>query len=728
MFFSNIASYSDSDSDSEVEEQQEVFHKKEINPRWYEVSDEESDADVRVVLSREERSLNEIDLLLDELQLRTSIGHWKEAAKQYTTVVNEIEKHHAKYGTYGFEFLAFLKATTCDEALEAGAVEGMPKVEYSRLKQLVADIQIKREELKKEIEALDFEEDEENEEEEKKITRKEKEESSEEEQDEDYFSDMLSNFLNEKRKSVATYERLAKASKDLGFEGAHITALSCLIELYLTKTTLRGKLLVPVQKWSKALKNLTEIFNYVKTGAFAVSETFKGKIKGMRCVVYGALHGQLQKLSEALRNYSQQNSPSEIAYLEVPYLENQLLELADSLVDYYIAKSQMKNASLCCAVILDIIGYRRPAAHKLLCSKMVEKPKFITDDLLESIRKISATMHPFCSSTKKMVIVCYLSYQLALNGLYRQARDSLLRAGIASFIESESCERFLELGTVFNRAIAQIGLSAFIAGDIYEAYQLLGNLWSQDQTEVLLGQKVYFGDKNVDDVVLRDNMVPPHLFIPYQHLELAAMLSALVIDTTKEARNPYDRSQRDQQKFFYQAITRSIPLMGRACSTSERVAAAYRALKNGDFTVAKENVEGMVAWSSLPESPKALERYLSKLKETALHIFCLTNRCNFSTMSVSLLCLKYDLSESAVKDMINQIIADSDSLIAYWDKDEEYLYIDRSNITKLQHLVIGATNTASVLGPFTERRLRANEGRGRGRGGRGRLENRKNNF
>lgn len=729
MFFQHAGHDSDSDNEAEVEEQQHVTQKREINPRWYEESDEESNAEGRVVLSREERSLNEIDELLDLLQLSTSCGRWKEAEKQYQTVVAEVEKHRKKFGTYGFEFLSFLKSTFCDEQLQESVKESMSKSDFVKLRSLVTAIQLKREELKNEIAALDAEDDDDEEDDDgEEKPSKAKEESKEEDYDEDYFCEVLSNFLNEKKKTAAKYEQLARISREMGFDGAHLTALSCLIDIYLTKTIIRGKLLVSPQRWGKALEMFTEIFNSVKTDHYSVSETFKVEIKGKRCVVHGGLHGILRNLHVSLRDYAQQNSPSDPSYLEVPYLENQLLEAADSLTDYYVSKSQMRNASVCCDVILDIIGYRRPAAHKLLYFKLEVKPKFFTEDLVESIRKINVVLDPYCTNTKKMSTVCYLAYQLALNGLYRQARDSLLRAGVRSLMESGSCEGVLELGTVFNRAVAQIGLSAFIAGDIYEAYQLLGSLWSQDQIEVLLGQKIHFGDKNVDEVALRDNLVPPHLHIPYQHLELAAMLSALVIDTTKEAKNPYDRNQRDQQKFFYQVITRTIPLIGRACSTPERVSAAYKALKRGDFAQAKENVEGMIAWSSFPHAKDALQLYLEKLKEAALHIFCLTNKCNFSTFSVSLFCFKYDLSESAVKDIINQIISDNDSLIAYWDKDEENLYVDRSNITKLQHLVIGATNTAYALGPFTERRLRTNEGRGRGRGGRGRFENRRSNF
>lgn len=730
--FTNYDECSDSENDSDVEEQDHIFQKKEINPRWYEESDEESDPEDHVC-SRKERSLRDVETLLDELHLSISSGHWKEAARQYSKIEQEIEKHLKRFGDYVYEFLSFLKGTECEDALETATKEGMIKSEYSKLKSLVLAIQKKREELKDKIEALDLDDDEEYTEDEDEAERPEKatndpEKKKEVVYDEEYFNGVLSNFFNEKRKSVEKYEELARESKVLHFEGAYITTLSCLIDVYLTKTTVRGKLLVPLQRWSKALGNLKEIINAVKNDGFLLSETFKSQIKGKRCVIYGGLHGLLLKLHEALRNFAQQNSLNDVAYLEVPYLENELLELADSLVTYYSSKSQMRNASVCCAVILEIIGYRRPVAHKMFCSKMIENPQFITDDLVESIRKINVILHPFCSISKKMSTVCYMAYQMAMNGHYRQGRDSLLRAGIRMYLLSEACENPLEVGTVFNRAVAQLGLAAFIAGDICESYQLLGTLWCQNQPEILLGQKILYGDKNVDEVALRDNLVPPHLHIPHQHLELAAMLSALVVDTLKEAKNPFDRNQRDQQKYFYQAITRTISLIGSASSTQERVAAAYRALKNGDFIVAKENVEGMHAWSSFPHTQEALPLYLDKLKETALHIFCLTNRCNFSTFSVSLLCLKYDLSESTVKDMINQIISDNDSLIAYWDKNEEHLYVDRSNISKLQHLIIGATNTASVLGPYTERRLRANEGRGRGRGGRGRFEMRRANL
>lgn len=708
------------DSDSDVEEERTITNDRMIDPHWYEFSDEEETNETRVVLSKEQKSNNDIEHVIDELQFHTSADAWTDAATTFQQVQSMVEKHKNKYKKYCFPYLDFLKYSDFSDKVEGATKADFEKpTDLSNLKRLVQLMEEQKQLLKSEIDALDEEDDEENEDDEGMRNAAPKHEADED-HDEEYFADVIANSVNDKPRKAEKYENIASECEILGYEAAYISSTACVIDIFLEPES--GKTSVPLGRWTRALDKFKKIFALIGEKSFIVTDTYKGTIKGNRCVVVGGLSTVLSKFWLALKTTAQQSSPSDISYLEIPYLENQLLEVADSLVQYYTSKNQIRTASLCSTVILEIVGYRRPDAHKLLFSKMAKPVVVVADDVVSTIRNIIRILFPYCNKTTKMIALCYLAYQLAMKGLYREGRDSLLRAGVRDAMDACEPQNAMELGTVYNRAVAQLGLAAFIAGDMYETYQLLGGVWSHDQPEVILGQKVPMLRNDGQEILFRDNLVPPHLNIPYQHLELAAMLSALVIDTTKEAKNPYDRNQRDHQKFFHQAITRRIPLIGVASTTQERIGAAYKALKRGDFYGAKENVESMNAWSSLPNGKEALRMYLDKLKESALRIFCLTNRCNFSTFSVSMLALKYDLPERAVKDVINQIISENDSLIAYWDRDEEYLFVDRSNTTRLQHLVIGTTNTVAGLGPYTERRLRSNEGRGgRGRGGRGRM-------
>eukprot|EP00796_Vickermania_ingenoplastis_P006617 gene6617-4737_t len=681
---------------------------RQIRSYWFELTDADDDDDKkRTVLSKKDRSNLEIEESVDALRLSCSIGSWTEAEKKFNQVLIAAEKYFEKFGSMPYSYLEFLVSDYKDE------LEGKEKKDFERptdltsLRNLVAAMERESERLKREIEALDNDDDDDDEREQVVGSGVAQ---ADEVHDEIFFTTAIKKFLEDRKRKVDTYKMIADECGELGFTAAQVSATGCVIEIQLEVDS--GKEYVPLSRWCNALESFKRMLEMIRQKSLVVSDSFfDAPIKGSRCVVLGGLHSFLKKFWKQLVNYAQIIPMNDTAYFDVPYVENQLLELAESVVDFYTLRSQLRAAAECAALILEIIGYRRPAAHSLLFAKMSEKPKIVSEDLVTSIRNIIKIQFPCATRIIKMKTTCFLAYQLAMSGAYREGRDTLLRAGVRNVFEGDNVdtEVLMALGTVYNRAVAQLGLSAFIAGDMYETYQLLGSIWSHEQPEVLLGQKIPGNMDDAKTLTFRDNMVSPHLHIPYQQLELAAMLSALIIDTTKEAKNPYDRNQRDHQRYFYQAITRKIPLMGRPSSTQERIGTAYKALKQGDFNAARNIVEGMGAWEYLPDGKKALALYIEKLKETSLRIFCLTNRCNFSSFSVSMLSLKYDLSVTAVKDVINQIISENDSLIAYWDRDEEFLFVDRSNTTRVQHLVIGTTNTVSALAPVEDAVAEAEE-------------------
>lgn len=52
------------------------------------------------------------------------------------------------------------------------------------------------------------------------------------------------------------------------------------------------------------------------------------------------------------------------------------------------------------------------------------------------------------------------------------------------------------------------------------------------------------------------------------------------------------------------------------------------------------------------------------------------------------------------------MLAESSELIAYWDRDDEFLFIDRNNTTRLQHLLLGTADSVIKLAPYAEPRTR----------------------
>lgn len=701
-----------SDSDHSIED---TYHEEEvdkkvaqIDPKWFESTDDEDADEKQVVLSKNEKCLNEIMIICDHFDFHVDEESWPQAEECFTQLRQKGEEYKKKFKSAPPPLLECLRNTpSLSEKLGGKETFKKPEDFYS-LKRLIKAFQELTELYGDDLEKVhDEESEEESGDEGKELT-------------EEDIAQELQRLGFEKGKKATKCQNLARLCKKKGYTALQITALGIFSEALLDEDNRLPY--VSTATWMKSCDTFSTCYNLITDNpAITVKEEFSSTLTSEYAYMTGGACGILQKLFTHFQRIAQFKTGVADAYFEVIRLENRLVELADDLLGYY--QRRKRGKVVCCQILIDILGSRRQKAHDILYYKMANKThNIVTPSVLETVRELYRELLIGDKEVKCRALLT-LAYQMGLEGMYREGRDLVLRSGM-----EETIEKSVPLAILYNRVIAQLGLASFAAGDIMQAYNLLGSLWSDRSHDVLISQRLPDCARNGEDEELRyrDLLVPPHTYIQHAQLELATMLSTLVIDTTKEAKKPYEGSR--YRGYFFRVINQMNyqPLLGEPGEFKEQVRAAYSALKLGDYTRARDVIKSMSAWSTMSNGEESLSKFLQHLKEAALRIFCYNNRCNFTTISVDMMRKKYELTENEVKSIINNIISESNSsLIAFWDREDKYLHVDQGNHSRLQYLVEGVAENVLNVAQYSERRVRDNDfrggrgrGRGRGRGGR----------
>jgi hypothetical protein len=320
----------------------------------------------------------------------------------------------------------------------------------------------------------------------------------------------------------------------------------------------------------------------------------------------------------------------------------------------------------------------------------------------------------------------YRVYQHALALRLREGKDLLLRRQTSNAVETKDRQDAI----MYNRTLMQLALAAFALGNMQECNEIMDSVWTfrsddrkearrPDSISVLLGQKKAQPSKDNEEgeMVYYDLLVSPHFHIDFEHIELAAYISAMVVDTIAEARRPYDRQNRSV--YFRKIVTQQIyqPLIGEPTTTREAILASFAALKQGDYKSSWSVLQSLPAWNKIPHRSAVQANVELRFKEEALKIFLMSFACSINSISLKQLCDRYELPPADVKAIVNQLLLDKDSpIVAFWSSDEAVLFVERGNTTRLQHLVDVATDKILDLSRAAGTGFKRYTGRGRGRG------------
>lgn len=717
-------------------------------PYWFEFTEEEDEEEVREVLSKEQRSANELFAIFDKYDWSVTNSDFAEAQKFFADLVTKTKIHMEKFDIRKIVELneatnddedqvrslwgILQESVAEDEMIEQGLrrsddEDAAAKPGYNRLVRL----QEERIKFRAYLEAQK---------EQAKVAIARAEEEDEGEVTESVLLGRLEDAWLGKRKDkrvngAQSCFEIAKTATDLKFADVAITA-EVVYALLSLKEESRRVVSIPcatlTRYFDKLLaiikpilsrKDIVDNFDALKeniTGDAPESneQTFRSGI-----VIPGGIVSVCSTLFGELRSSLVFTKIFEVDYKSLLLKENELSDFIDQCFSYTNSKSG--KASLA-KNLLAIVGQRSESAHGKLFALLPTSERsraLLAADVATTVQNLTNVL------VNDNISILYNVYQLALQGKFQEGKDAILRSGIAD--ERDYNYWNDEFSMMYNRVVAQLGLAAFAAAKFQEASECLQKIFvsgydqksaervrSRDEVRTSIGQEAPRTDDSNAQLAWRDLLVPAHFEISYDHLELAALVSEVILDAVADARRPYQHKKRSiiarQIKFpKYQHN-----VSGNPNNTTETLRAVVAALKNGEGKEISRLIQAVPAWDSFPQyNTTPQDNVLSRIREEALKVYCYTYAVSFLSISVAELAAQFELPESSVKCIINQALLDKESpLVAFWSQDESLLLVDRGNVTRLQHLVNDAADKVYELAGIASGQSR---GRG-GRGGRGR--------
>lgn len=300
------------------------------------------------------------------------------------------------------------------------------------------------------------------------------------------------------------------------------------------------------------------------------------------------------------------------------------------------------------------------------------------------------------SAFRKKAVLCHI-YNYALNDQYYKARDMLLLSHLQSSIHTADPQ----LQIYFNRALVQLGLSAFRKGLMHEAQQLLQEVVTSSRQKELLGQGVQRFQVQQSQVD-KQRLLPFHMHINLELLECSFYTASLLIEVPLMAEyDDYAKRRQSSPKAFRRVLEyreRQV-FDGPPENARDHVMLAARSLGKCDWKTAANLLMKIQIWSLFNNSEEIKHSIVSELKIQGLRTFIFKNRASFTKCSISSLSEMFELTESKVKAVIAKLIRNDDvhALINLRSNTVDFTQGEDCRANKLQQLVLNLSDKCSQI-------------------------------
>ena len=384
-----------------------------------------------------------------------------------------------------------------------------------------------------------------------------------------------------------------------------------------------------------------------------------------------------------------------------------LLALAEKVQMYYVEIGNNAVAARVAMRRLEHLYYKHNDIVAL-AAKTRPQEGDRADNRSAYIEDIAMHLYRYGDDTiKTRTMLCHI-YYLALHDDFYRARDMMLMSHLQETISKHPVPAMI----LFNRTMAQLGLSAFRNGLIQEAHGCFDELCSNNRLKELLAQGLTnqrYGDKTQEqERAEKRRQTPYHMHINLELIECCHLVGAILIEIPEMVANAYDTKRKVSSRALRRVFENSDrnPLAGPPENTRDVIMTGARALEKGDWQSCEKFVLGLPVWTHLGNEEcvaKALAVMRQKIKEEALRTFLFAYSAYYEALSLNQLCEMFDLTKKTVNSLVSKMIF-SDELYASWDQPTASIVMHKKERSRLHHM---ALNYADQLGKLVDHNEKA---------------------
>lgn len=279
----------------------------------------------------------------------------------------------------------------------------------------------------------------------------------------------------------------------------------------------------------------------------------------------------------------------------------------------------------------------------------------------ETVRALTGFLAAQQAQLYKRSALLASTYYLAVNNRYAEAREQFLQLQIYTHIHhAESSVQVL-----YNRAIVQMGLSAFKSGAIEESHQILNEIINSQRLKELLAQGFNSKYPSQATVAEKQKLLPFHMHINLELLECVFMTALMLIEipalaaTATAAKDSRRKASIKSFKSKLEFHDRQF-FTGPPESIKDHLIYASKQLQKGNWAKAYALLASIKIWRLLTDTELLLAMLKRQLQVEGLRTYIFTYKAIFAKLSVEKLATTFQLEQNHVVEIVEKMLASGD--------------------------------------------------------------------
>ncbi|SGZ53915.1 CIC11C00000000443 [Sungouiella intermedia] len=540
------------------------------------------------------------------------------------------------------------------------------------------------------------------------------------------------------KKNIDKFEQLSILEKLLeeALEKGSIFELICVYQMLLSVRfdAASNQTYMPIDLWTNSEKDINSFLTLLEKNAKTYQVSEKGtatddldieptaNADGVK-VILGSVSAIVERLDDEFTRYLQNTDPHSIEYIERLKDESNLYKLIVR-AQVYVESTTGSGEHLARVVLrrLDHVYYKPDQLIKVNEEKAwqnswagisLEQSTLVTKG--EEPAKVINAMYEFLSKQESSIYgkhaLLASTYYYAVNNRYAEARELFLESQIYNQIALADSS----VQVLYNRALVQLGLSAFRAGEIEESHQILNEIANSQRLKELLGQGFNLKYPSQATSAEKQKLLPFHMHINLELLECVFMTASLLIEIPALAAAS-NSSKDSKRKASIKSFKSKLEFHDRQYFTGppesikDHLIYASRYLQKGNWAKSYELLLSIKIWKLFPDNDSLLLMLKHQLQVEGLRTYIFTYKTIFTKLSVEKLAEMFQLDFASVTDIVEKMLSSGDIQGSIEDKFINFA-TDEPQRSKLQELAIIMNEKVGLLNEKNEKTAANGHGR-----------------
>ncbi|KAG7665215.1 NIP1 [[Candida] subhashii] len=509
-----------------------------------------------------------------------------------------------------------------------------------------------------------------------------------------------------------------------------------LINIYQTLLSVRfdassNQTFMPVEMWQKNQRDLNSLLNLLETNINTYQVSELGEVtddidieptpntQGVK-VMFGSIISSIDRLDDELTKCLQSTDPHSTDYIERlkdEHIVYKLVVRGQSYSESITPEDVRLDSEQLARIVLRRLEHIYYKPDQLIKSIEEEAWKDIAKDSTiitknstpsELIDGLSGFLQEHDNVAYGEHAILFSIYYYAVNNNYAKARDLFLDAQFYNNINNADST----LQVQYNRALVQLGLSAFRSGSIEESHKILNEVVNSQRAKELLGQGFSTKYPSQATTVEKQKLLPFHQHINLELLECVHSTCSLLIEIPALAAASHSAKDSSKRKANIKSFKSKLEFHERQFFTGppesikDHIVHASIALHKGNWAKAYNLLSSIKIWKLFPDNDDLLKMMKNQLQIEGLRTYIFTFKSVYSKLSISRLSKIFELSPEAITEVLDKMI-ESNDINGSFDESKQFINFTPTDLTpqrsRLQELAIVMKEKINVLSEKNEK-------------------------